>query len=62
MDAWLLTGRECEFCGYPIVVTQAVEQYCDYWFYCANPECPNHNPGEQLGDTEACSFAVLEKE
>ncbi len=54
--SWMLKNCVCSSCKYPIVVTQAKEEYCDYWYYCSNPDCSNHTPGEQLADTEDCSF------
>ena len=46
----------CMNCGYNVVVTQAIRIDCDYWYYCSNKTCKNHDPGEQLGDMEVCSF------
>ena len=40
----------CRDCGYNVVVTQAIEKYMDYWWYCSNKECKNHIYGEQTGD------------
>jgi hypothetical protein len=59
--SWMFKHHTCKECDYEIVVTQATEDACDYWYYCSNPTCVNHG-GEQLGDMEECSFAKEEEE
>ncbi len=60
MSSWFLSdGKEvCKKCGYKVIVTQSVD--ADYFYYCSNKYCYNHN-GEQLGDQEECSF-IIDKE
>lgn len=47
-------GGSCTACGANLVVCQA--NSADYWWYCSQKGCKNHDPGEQLGDMEECSF------
>jgi len=56
--SWIHRRFLCKKCQYEIVVTQATESDCDYWYYCSNKTCPNHHPGEQLGDMEEFSFGT----
>lgn len=50
----------CTDCGYPIVVTQSRDM--DYWWYCSNKECKNHDPGEQTPDCESPTFYINKKD
>lgn len=49
--SWL-TASFCKACGHNVVVTQAIENGCDYWWYCANKSCKNH-AGSQLSDQDS---------
>lgn len=45
----------CKECGSNVVITQPnAKEYPhdDYWWYCSNKECHNHQPGEHTGDME----------
>jgi hypothetical protein len=46
----------CKDCGYPIVVTQTGNDDFDYWWYCSNKLCKNHEKGEQTGDMDVPSW------
>jgi len=49
-------------CGYKVVVTQpSVKSDMDYWWYCSNKECANHNPGEETGDMEHPIWVTLKE-
>lgn len=54
-SSWLLDGKVCETCGYPIVVTQG--DRTDYRYYCSNLECFYHREVQEAFDDEECSFA-----
>lgn len=60
-DTWLFVDT-CVDCDYPIVVTQATKEFCDYWFYCSNKNCINHADGEQVGDMEYPTFCKKGRE
>ena len=54
----------CKECGYPIVVTQPdAERFptADYWWYCSNKKCKNHQEGEHTGDMEYPEWMVENK-
>jgi len=57
--SWL-TGV-CVQCGYNVVVTQPTEDCADYWWYCSNKLCRNHNPGLQTGDMEKPDWVEMEE-
>ena len=48
-QSWFAKYSECLDCGYPVVVTQSPTT--DYWWYCSNKMCKNHQ-GIELGDME----------
>lgn len=50
--SWIVKNEVCKACGYNVIVTQAVDHGCDYWYYCSNKQCDNHHPGDQVGDME----------
>lgn len=56
----------CNSCGSKLVVCQtdcSLQEYSDYWWYCSQKGCENHDPGEQTGDMEEPSFLLdLEQE
>lgn len=54
-SSWLLNGKVCETCGYPIVVTQGDKT--DYRYYCSNLECFYHREVQEYFDDEECVFA-----
>ena len=46
----------CKDCGCNVIVTQPdVENFPtdDYWWYCSNKKCKNHEKGEHTGDMES---------
>jgi hypothetical protein len=53
--SWKAKSSICTNCGDILIVTQAIESYTDYWWYCASKVCKHHS-GEQLGDQEFPSF------
>lgn len=46
----------CKECGFNVVVTQPKNIDTvpdnDYWWYCSNKECKNHEKGEETGDMQ----------
>lgn len=59
--SWLAKSSICSKCKDVLVVSERTTfSYCDYWWYCSNKTCENHN-GEQLGDQEAPSFYEYKK-
>ena len=56
-SSWIVKLAVCRDCEYNLIVTEATNRYADYWWYCSNKCCQNHEPGEQLGDQEECAFA-----
>lgn len=53
--SWIVSFAVCKDCGSNLIICQSPK--ADYWWYCSDKLCENHNPGEQLGDMEECSFA-----
>lgn len=48
------TGN-CKDCKYNVIVTQPDSirfPFCDYWWYCSNKKCHNHQEGTHTGDLE----------
>ncbi|WP_425341295.1 hypothetical protein [Brevibacillus borstelensis] len=53
----------CKACGYNVVVTQPDVKnfpYADYWWYCSNKKCKNHELGEHTGDMDFPEWVVAE--
>lgn len=57
-SSWLLKNSVCNKCSYEIVVTQSKD--FDYFYYCSNKGCENHQ-GEELFDDEECSFSTYKR-
>lgn len=61
----------CSTCGHQIIMTQpeftmtndpeSTAEPADYWWYCSNPACNNHHPGEQLFNDECPQWVVFKE-
>jgi len=52
----------CKDCGFNVVITQPDEDRFptdDYWWYCSNKSCKNHEEGEHTGDDETPSWVNI---
>lgn len=56
-NSWIELNCVCKDCDSNIIICQPSERGADYWYYCSNKKCKNHETGEQLGDQEECYFA-----
>lgn len=63
MDSRSWFSGTCKACGYNVVVTQPDVinfPYADYWWYCSNKKCKNHELGEHTGDMDFPEWVVAE--
>jgi len=54
-SSWFVDDGFCKECGYKVIITQSIK--ADYFWYCSNKYCKNHE-GEELGDQEECSWST----
>lgn len=51
----------CKDCGYNVVITQPIpEVLADYWWYCSNKACENHQFGMHTADMDVPEWVKRE--